>query len=696
MPAVTAAAIALVLLQSVRQIPPGQAMAPEATSEPAIVLSAERAWAGADVLWPLAQSQDETVAWYAIRALGRLEDPALVPQLVQLADTKPEGLRLAAASALAQTLRHTDPKTNPDAIGRAAAAIRRVARGVPVQKSGAALAAMGAIAYANPADVAAAEEILSTVMDGMKSGRDNAPAYGSAVGAFEALTRRNMRLPGVAYKAESIDMLSESARNLHQNDEVPAVRLNALRALLNARAADATVLSSALKDSEEQVRRVAVQILGGNAVALDADLRSTGVREALSDPSLLVRVEAVQSYAKKVAASQGCGPLIESLSDDSTHVVLAALDALATACPQDEDVTLRLSMEARPAPTVGPWQREAHAYLALAKRDPERAAVVAQAFFGHPAWQVRLYAARAAAASNDIPRLERLSLDENDNVREATLAPLRRLKKEGADDAIVAAVGRNDYQLVRSAAILLKESPLKPTFARPILESLLRLSREQKETSRDARLALLDALDRHGDAAQADALLPLTKDLDPKVAARAAEIESKWTGKRIDARPNAVVHTAVREYGDLRTCVAVTMDNGRRFRLSMARDMAPVAADHFLKVALLDRYYDGLTFHRVEPNFVVQGGSSGGNEYASGQKYFMRDEIAASNRRGGVGLSTRGRDTGDGQFYIMLVDDPRLDGEYTIFAGVFGDDMDVVDRIEEGDRIATIRTTECR
>ena len=674
----------------------GQQLTAEATSEPAIVLGAERAWAGADILWPLAQSPDEAVARHAIRALGRLEDPALVPRLVQLADTKPEDIRLAAAAALAQTLRHTDPKTGPDAIGRAAAAIRRVFAGVPVQKSGPALTAMGGIAYANAADVAAADAILAGVMDGMKSGPDNAPAYSAAVRGFEALTRRNGRLPGITYTTASLDRLAESVRHLHQNDEDPTVRLNALRALLNAHGVDTIVLSAALKDDDPQIRRVAVQMLGGNVLVLDADTRFIAVHDALNDPSLLVRFEAVQSYLKKAAAAHGCEPLLDRLSDESTHVVLAALDALGTACAGDEDVTTRLAGEARPAPSSGSWQREAHAYLALARRDPARAALVAQAFFAHPTWQVRLYAARAAAVSGDVPRLERLSLDENDNVREATLAPLRRLKKDGADDTIVAALGRSDYQLVRSSALLLKESPRKAAFAKPLLESLLRLSKEHKETSRDARLALLDALERHGQPDESAELLPLTRDLDAKVAARAAEIESAWTGKRIEAQPNVVLHTAVREYPNLRECVAVTMDNGHRFRLSMNRDAAPIAAGHFLKVALQDRYYDGLTLHRVEPNFVVQGGSPGANEYSSGQKYFMRDEVAAPNIRGGVGLSTRGRNTGDGQFYIMLVDDPRLDGDYTIFASVFPADMDVVDRIEEGDRIATIQVTRCR
>ena len=60
-------------------------------------------------------------------------------------------------------------------------------------------------------------------------------------------------------------------------------------------------------------------------------------------------------------------------------------------------------------------------------------------------------------------------------------------------------------------------------------------------------------------------------------------------------------------------------------------------------------YDDGLTFHRLVPLFVAQGGSPGANEY-TGDARFMRDELSlARHERGAVGISTRGRDTGDGQ-----------------------------------------------
>ncbi len=89
------------------------------------------------------------------------------------------------------------------------------------------------------------------------------------------------------------------------------------------------------------------------------------------------------------------------------------------------------------------------------------------------------------------------------------------------------------------------------------------------------------------------------------------------------------------------------------------------------------------------PNGIIQGGSPGANEYISNSPY-MRDEVGLwPHVRGALGISTRGRDTGDAQIFIDLVDNPRYDHTYTVFAQVLNG-MDVVDRIIEGDVIESI------
>jgi peptidyl-prolyl cis-trans isomerase B (cyclophilin B) len=130
----------------------------------------------------------------------------------------------------------------------------------------------------------------------------------------------------------------------------------------------------------------------------------------------------------------------------------------------------------------------------------------------------------------------------------------------------------------------------------------------------------------------------------------------------------------------------VELDTGRSFDIHFDRSVAPLAYGRIRRL-VREKYYDGLTFHRVVPNFVVQGGSPGANEYA-GDTRFMRDELsAAPHSRGMVGLSTRGHHTADAQIFINLADNRSLDFEYTVIGEVDPRGMAIVDGIQEGTRI---------
>jgi len=131
------------------------------------------------------------------------------------------------------------------------------------------------------------------------------------------------------------------------------------------------------------------------------------------------------------------------------------------------------------------------------------------------------------------------------------------------------------------------------------------------------------------------------------------------------------------------------MESGLEIGIRLDPVRALQMSTRFLR--LVNRnYYDGLTFHRIVPNFIVQGGSPGANEYA-GDGPYVKDEISdRSHGRGTVGLSTRGRDTGDAQMFINLVNNPRLDFEYTVFGKVIPEHLNRIDRIYEGDRIVNI------
>jgi len=505
------------------------------------------------------------------------------------------------------------------------------------------------------------------------------------------LARVNTKVSGL--DEDTVAQLEKAVGKQSLNDSATA-RFYALAALINGRGLVAGTLTVALDDDDWAVRRLATTVLTGAGAGLDDAERLKLIRERLRDSSANVRYEAVRSYARRAARTNGCDPLLTLLNDKDPHVVVAALDALGEQCKDDDDVTTRLMAETRTPPAVGSWHRETHAFVALAKRSPERAATSMEAFVTHPVWWVRMYAAGAAAAAGDLIHLEKLAYDAHDNVREAALEPLRQLKKADANPAIIAALDRGDVQLLRTAARLLVDPPSNPTLFRPLVTALMRLTKEGKETSRDARIALLDAIAVHGGRDDATELVPLLRDFDPKVAEKAAQIIIAKTGRQ--ALPAAAPPDRgwAQEFANLRQCVVVQMASGGSFRMRMQPGSAPIAVDHFLKLATTDRYYDGLTFHRVVPNFVIQGGSPGANEYA-GHKEYMRDEVGGSNVRGSVGLSTRGRNTGDAQFFVNLVDNPRLNYDYTVFASVLAEDMSVIDRIQEGDVMRSINLQRC-
>jgi cyclophilin family peptidyl-prolyl cis-trans isomerase/HEAT repeat protein len=671
----------------------GQAADAQPTREPAVVLNAERAWEGADVLLPLLNSPNPRIRAAAIRALGRLEDPAVVPRLLPFLDDASGPIAAAAAMAIAQAVKTLDPSSQPELIAMVNERLVRVAGAGNVQIATAAAIPLGRIAYRTPDEVKAAERALAGILGRLPASDPvRQAARSAATRGLESLARVNAKL--ISFDAETIERLETivSARIGSDADS----RRQALGALIAARVLAADTERAALADPDEQVRRLAVLVLIGPAGGLDDDARADAIGGALREPSALVRYDAARAYIRRVAPARGCGPLLNALRDPSSHVVLAVLDGLGDACPKDDNVTMRLVAEARTPPTMGSWHREAHAFLSLAKRSPERAAISMSGFASHPVWQVRMYAARAAAAMHDELTLERLADDRDDNVREAVLTPLFRLKPDEAMPAVVAALKRPDYQLLRSAALILKEVSHDVRFARPLLDTLVRVTREGKETSRDTRLALLDAIARHGDTEHAPAVSEFLTDFDPKVAEAAAALVSRWSGTQVSAHPRPPVRGQVITTTEQHECVAVDLKNGHTFRMSMLPEEAPLTVDRFLELAIDQRYYDNLTFHRIVPNFVIQGGSPGANEYA-GQGPFMRDEIGrVGHLRGTVGVSTRGRNTGDAQFFVNLVDNARLDGDYTVFARVFGEDMPVVDAIEEGETIGRIRSVTCR
>jgi peptidyl-prolyl cis-trans isomerase B (cyclophilin B) len=132
----------------------------------------------------------------------------------------------------------------------------------------------------------------------------------------------------------------------------------------------------------------------------------------------------------------------------------------------------------------------------------------------------------------------------------------------------------------------------------------------------------------------------------------------------------------------------LTLEGMGEIRIELLPEIAPGTVKLFTEL-VEGRKYDGTTFHRVIPGFMIQGGSpstrrSDVRKHGRGGLAEFPDEFSdVTHARGAVSLANKGRkNTAAGQFFIVHQDSPRLDGSYTLFGRV-SDGMDVVDAITE-------------
>ena len=137
----------------------------------------------------------------------------------------------------------------------------------------------------------------------------------------------------------------------------------------------------------------------------------------------------------------------------------------------------------------------------------------------------------------------------------------------------------------------------------------------------------------------------------------------------------------------------IAMEKGGEITIELFPGEAPKTVANFVALAKKG-FYDKLTFHRVEPGFVVQGGDPKGNG-TGGPGYTIKAEFNAHKHvRGTVAMArSTDPDSAGSQFYICLGPAAFLDGKYTVF-GIVTKGMDVVDGIRIGDRMKSVRIIE--
>jgi peptidyl-prolyl cis-trans isomerase B (cyclophilin B) len=133
--------------------------------------------------------------------------------------------------------------------------------------------------------------------------------------------------------------------------------------------------------------------------------------------------------------------------------------------------------------------------------------------------------------------------------------------------------------------------------------------------------------------------------------------------------------------------------NHGEIEIELYPDAAPKTVGNFTKLAG-EGFYDGLTFHRVIPDFMIQGGCPAGDG-TGGPGYQFEDEFNEHKvEKGALAMANAGPDTNGSQFFIVTADAcPWLDGKHTVFGQVVSG-QDVVDRISAVDRDGRDRPTE--
>jgi cyclophilin family peptidyl-prolyl cis-trans isomerase len=252
-----------------------------------------------------------------------------------------------------------------------------------------------------------------------------------------------------------------------------------------------------------------------------------------------------------------------------------------------------------------------------------------------------------------------------------------------------------DVVVRASAAQLLGELPPDEANTRALAAALPNALRDELN---DAALAILDALGKQKTASANDAIKTTLDSTDHLIRRRAVallkdngagDFQSRIAIVQTKNTPADYQRALARTAKQVRAVVST--DKGS-FTIELLPEDAPLTVDSFVQLAQRG-YFSNLTFHRVVPNFVVQGGDPRGDGNG-GPGYQIRCEInEARYERGAVGMALSGKDTGGSQWFVTHSPQPHLDGGYTVFGRV-REGLEVVDRIMRGDVIRSISITE--
>lgn len=249
--------------------------------------------------------------------------------------------------------------------------------------------------------------------------------------------------------------------------------------------------------------------------------------------------------------------------------------------------------------------------------------------------------------------------------------------------------------IIRATAATLIASSLEDRNLNRLIESLAASSKDKEN---GAKLAILTAISKYKSEMAVEAIKSSLTDKDHLVRRRAVDLLKQMNAGdfsqfvlTVQTGHNKLFYQRVAARTNKKVIATLHTDKGA-VTMELFPAEAPITVDSFVTLARKG-YFNGVTFHRVVPNFVIQGGDPRGTGNG-GPGYQMRCEVnMRPYERGTLGMALSGKDTGGSQFFITHSPQPHLDGGYTVF-GQVTKGMEVVDRIGRGDTIKRITIVE--
>jgi len=403
-----------------------------------------------------------------------------------------------------------------------------------------------------------------------------------------------------------------------------------------------------------------------------------------------VLVETVRALGR-IGSPASAEPLLKLIRDAEVdpHVRLEAVGALGgLQTPVVADALLVVMTD--PSPPV-----RAAALKSLATADPENFITVLSGLDSDPHWSVRAALATMLStlpSESALPRLTAMMSDTDQRVLPSVVAALVKLRAPNVTAILLDKLKSDDPVLRAAAANGLGE--LKPPEAAAALADAYRFG--DRDTTYLARAAALAALSKFGEASK-ETLTAALQDKDWAVRVRAAalleELDPASDARtRIRPAPTTVprdTYSAPRLV-DPKVSTEVYIDTDRgTIQVELAVLDAPLTVENFVTLARKG-FFDGLTIHRVVPDFVVQDGDPRGDG-EGGPGYTIRDELnERPYLRGTIGMALDWADTGGSQFFITHSPQPHLDAKYTVFGRVIAG-LEFVDQIQQWDVIRRVR-----